>query len=137
LSHLVREELQGDKAVQLYVPSFVDHTHSALAELLDDAVVMVWPINDEGLSVRDHIMGLDCALPVRADRINQCQGLLRVIAIGSRQLNGERSTMTVADLDGACSLARSVGLGLSAVSKNSAHGTTLPQRGLASAVCRP
>jgi hypothetical protein len=31
--------VQGDKAVQLNVLRLVDHTHTAAAELLDDAVV--------------------------------------------------------------------------------------------------
>jgi hypothetical protein len=39
LSNLVREELEGNEAVQLYVLSFVDHTHPAAAQLPDDAVV--------------------------------------------------------------------------------------------------
>src|SRR5580692_2470018 len=38
-SNIIRQELQGDKAVQLYVLGFVDHTHPATAELLDDAIV--------------------------------------------------------------------------------------------------
>jgi hypothetical protein len=37
--NLVRQELQGNKTVQLYVLSFVDDTHPAAAELLDDAVM--------------------------------------------------------------------------------------------------
>jgi hypothetical protein len=37
--NLVRQELQGDKAVQLYVLRLVDHTHPATAEFLDNAVV--------------------------------------------------------------------------------------------------
>jgi hypothetical protein len=39
LGNLVRQELQGDKTVQLYVLGFVDDTHSTAAELLDDAIV--------------------------------------------------------------------------------------------------
>src|SRR5580692_2036509 len=39
LRNLVRQELQGYKAVQLYVLSFVHHTHAAAAELLDDPIV--------------------------------------------------------------------------------------------------
>jgi hypothetical protein len=39
LSNLVRQELQGDKAVQLYVLSLIDHTHPAATKLLDDPVV--------------------------------------------------------------------------------------------------
>src|SRR5580700_180806 len=37
--NLVRQELQGDKAVQLYVLGLVDHTHPATAEFLDNAIV--------------------------------------------------------------------------------------------------
>ena len=39
LFNLVRQELQSDKAVQLYVLSLVDNAHPAAAQLLDDAVV--------------------------------------------------------------------------------------------------
>jgi hypothetical protein len=39
LSNLVRQELQGDKAAQLYVLSLIDNTHAATAQLLDNAVV--------------------------------------------------------------------------------------------------
>jgi hypothetical protein len=39
VSDLVGQELQGDKAVQLYVLSFIDHAHPSTAKLLDDAVV--------------------------------------------------------------------------------------------------
>ena len=34
-----RQELQGDKSVQGYVFSLVDHTHPPATQLLDDAVV--------------------------------------------------------------------------------------------------
>ena len=37
--YVVGQELQGDKAVELHVLGFVDHTHAAATELLDDAVV--------------------------------------------------------------------------------------------------
>jgi hypothetical protein len=37
--NLVRQELQGDKAVQLYVLSLVDHAHTTAAELFYDAIV--------------------------------------------------------------------------------------------------
>ena len=37
--YFVGQELQGDKAVQLYVLGLVDHAHAAAAQLLDDAVV--------------------------------------------------------------------------------------------------
>ena len=36
--YLVRQKLQGDEAVQLYI-LLVDHTHPAAPELLDEAVV--------------------------------------------------------------------------------------------------
>jgi hypothetical protein len=35
----IRKELQGNKAVELGVLSFVDHTHTAATELLQDVVV--------------------------------------------------------------------------------------------------
>ena len=35
----IGEELERDKAAKLGVLSFIDHTHSAAAELFDDAVV--------------------------------------------------------------------------------------------------
>jgi len=35
----VRQELQGDKAAQLYILSLINHTHAATADFLDDAVV--------------------------------------------------------------------------------------------------
>src|SRR5438105_4161072 len=37
--NLVRQKLQGDEAVQLYVLCLVDNTHAATAEFLDDAVM--------------------------------------------------------------------------------------------------
>src|SRR5579862_2198160 len=37
--NLVRQELQGDKAVQLYVLGLVDDTHAATAEFLDGAIM--------------------------------------------------------------------------------------------------
>jgi hypothetical protein len=37
--NLVRQELQGDEAVQLYVLGLVDHTHPAAAKFVDDAIV--------------------------------------------------------------------------------------------------
>jgi hypothetical protein len=37
--YLVRQKLQGDEAVQLYILGLVDHTHPAATELLDEAVV--------------------------------------------------------------------------------------------------
>ena len=36
---LVRKELQGNKAVQLYIFRLIDHAHPATAESLDDAIV--------------------------------------------------------------------------------------------------
>jgi hypothetical protein len=36
--HLVGQELQGNKSVQLYVFGLVNHTHASAAQLLDDAV---------------------------------------------------------------------------------------------------
>ena len=35
----VGKELQGDKAVQLYVLGLIDHAHTTAAELLYDAIV--------------------------------------------------------------------------------------------------
>ena len=37
--HVIRQELQGDKAVQGYILGLVNHAHPAAAEFLDDAVV--------------------------------------------------------------------------------------------------
>jgi hypothetical protein len=39
LGNILRQELQGDKAVQLEILSFVDDTHTAAAKFFDDAVV--------------------------------------------------------------------------------------------------
>jgi hypothetical protein len=39
LGNIVRKELQGDKAVKLYVLGFIDHAHPTAAQLLDDAEV--------------------------------------------------------------------------------------------------
>ena len=37
--YIVRQKLQGDKAMQLYVFGLVDHAHSAAAQFLDNAVM--------------------------------------------------------------------------------------------------
>jgi hypothetical protein len=37
--YVVRQEFEGDKPAQLHILSFVDHSHPATAELLDDAVM--------------------------------------------------------------------------------------------------
>jgi hypothetical protein len=37
--NVVRQELKGHKAVQLYVLGLIDHTHTTAAQFLDDAVV--------------------------------------------------------------------------------------------------
>jgi hypothetical protein len=37
--YVVRKELERDKAAQFDVLGFIDHTHTAAAELLNDAVV--------------------------------------------------------------------------------------------------
>ena len=39
LGDFIGQELQGDKAAELHVLGFVDHTHPAATQLLDDAVV--------------------------------------------------------------------------------------------------
>jgi hypothetical protein len=39
LGNIVREELQSDKTVELYVLGLVHHTHPAAAEFFDDAIV--------------------------------------------------------------------------------------------------
>ena len=39
VNHIVRQEFQGDEAVEFGVFGFVDHTHAAAAELLNDAIV--------------------------------------------------------------------------------------------------
>ena len=48
--NVVGQKLKGDEAAEVYVLSFINHTHAAAAEFLDDAVVRdgladhVWPI---------------------------------------------------------------------------------------------
>jgi hypothetical protein len=37
--YIVGQELKGEEATEFYVLSFVDHSHPAAAQLLDDAVV--------------------------------------------------------------------------------------------------
>ena len=37
--YIVRQELQGDKAMQLYVFGLVDHAHAAAAQFRDNAVM--------------------------------------------------------------------------------------------------
>ena len=39
VNHIVRQEFQGDEAVEFGVFGFVHHTHAAPAELLNDAIV--------------------------------------------------------------------------------------------------
>ena len=39
MSQVVRQKLQGDKAMQGYIFGLIDNTHSATTQLLDDAVV--------------------------------------------------------------------------------------------------
>ena len=39
LRDLVGQELEGDKATQLHILGFIDHSHPTTAQLLDDAVV--------------------------------------------------------------------------------------------------
>jgi hypothetical protein len=38
-SYTIRKELEGDESPELYIFSLIDHTHTASAQLLDDAVV--------------------------------------------------------------------------------------------------
>src|SRR5262249_20242239 len=47
-SHLVRQELERDEAVQASVLSFVHNTHATTAELFDNAVVRDDLANDLG-----------------------------------------------------------------------------------------
>ncbi len=63
IGNVVREELQGDKAVQFYVFGFVDHTHASAAEFLDDAVVRDGLADQMGAvrALRDHDRGPSCA----------------------------------------------------------------------------
>ncbi len=63
IGNVVREELQGDKAVQLYVLGFVDHAHAAAAEFLDDVVVRDGLADQVGVfrALRDHDRGPGCA----------------------------------------------------------------------------
>jgi hypothetical protein len=37
--YIIRQELESYEAMQLYILGFVNHTHPAIAQLLDDAVV--------------------------------------------------------------------------------------------------
>ena len=39
VGYIVRQELQGDKAMQLHVFGLVDHPHAAAAEFRDNAVM--------------------------------------------------------------------------------------------------
>ena len=39
VNHIVRQEFQGDEAAEFGIFGFVDHTHPAAAELLNDAIV--------------------------------------------------------------------------------------------------
>src|ERR1700730_11142960 len=39
LRHIIGQKLEGNKPVQVYVLGLVDHTHTAAAQFLDDAVV--------------------------------------------------------------------------------------------------
>ena len=61
--HVLRQELQRDKAAKFDVLGLVDHTHPAAAELLDDAVVR------DGLA--DH---LRANLTARKDQVNESRG---------------------------------------------------------------
>ena len=46
-ANFIRQELEGDEAVQPRVLSLIDHAHPATAELLDDEVMRDgWPIMD-------------------------------------------------------------------------------------------
>jgi hypothetical protein len=38
-SYILRQEFEGDEAVDLYIWGLVNHTHATPAELVDDAVV--------------------------------------------------------------------------------------------------
>ena len=58
--NLVRQELQGDKAVQLYVLGLVDHTHPATAEFFDNAKMRNGLANKRiGAGHAQHILGRD------------------------------------------------------------------------------
>ena len=59
----VRQELQGDEAMEASVLGLVNHTHPAAAELLDDAVVR------DGLA--DH-----CGNAMACGQVSQCTGSL-------------------------------------------------------------
>src|SRR5580704_633056 len=37
--YIVGQELEGDKTTELHILSLIDHTHTAAAQLLDDAIV--------------------------------------------------------------------------------------------------
>jgi len=49
--NLVRQELQGNKAVQLYVFGFVDDAHTTTAQLLNDAVMRDGLSDHQGIPV--------------------------------------------------------------------------------------
>ena len=44
---VIRQELEGDKAMQTGVFGFVDHTHAAATDLLDNAVVRDGPADHQ------------------------------------------------------------------------------------------
>jgi hypothetical protein len=46
--NLIRQEFQGDKSVKSYVLSFVDDTHPAAAQFLNDAIVRNGLANELG-----------------------------------------------------------------------------------------
>ena len=48
----IGKEFEGDEAAQLGVFSFVNNTHAATTELLDDAVVRDGLVDHEGMSRR-------------------------------------------------------------------------------------
>ena len=56
-SQIVRQELEGDEAMEPGVLRLVDHAHAAAAELLDDAVVGEG-LADQGVSALGRVVGV-------------------------------------------------------------------------------
>src|ERR1019366_5313885 len=98
-SNVVRQELQGDKAMQLYVLSFVDNTHAATAKLLDDAVMRngvadhSWRIlrgRNRQVNQSGGVGGISRGLLAK-NRVNTHCGVLSEVAAGE---NSERYSRT-------------------------------------------
>jgi len=76
-SQIVRQELEGDEATEPCVLRFVDHAHSAAAELRDDAVVGEG-LADQGVSALWRVVGVvvdRCGCRFRG-RLDDCRIVL-------------------------------------------------------------